>query len=187
MSASSNQRRNPNRLPPRRGREVVPISQVSAALRWSTARVRAVDDLLKPLRLPDGTRLYHVDRALTFIRWIDDLESWSAERGKRDRREQKRNAAQNLPLVRREVNASDPAGLLRIGAPPDEYESEIREIVGWLPYLGTERQVQFWLHRTFTRQFKPCVPGPLKMYAPLAKALFEGRRTHLIFAGAGRE
>jgi hypothetical protein len=72
--------RNKNRLPPPRGDAVVLISQIAQALGWSTARLRKLDDLLKPMRLADGngTRAYHVDRALMFVDAVDGPVAWSA-------------------------------------------------------------------------------------------------------------
>ena len=166
-------KRNPNKLPPRIGRDVVPINQLALALRWSTARVRAVDDILKPVRLADGMRVYHVDRALAFIKIFDDMEVWTAARVARERRNERQRDARNFVRVKREVHAADPIGLLRIGAPTDEYDSESSEIAGWLPDCRTERQVRARLHRLFVRQFTPRVAGPSATYATLAKALYQ--------------
>lgn len=67
------QGRGPNRFPPVGGEHVVLVHQIAHALGWSTARIRGVDDVLKPIRMADGTRAYDVDRALFFIRIFDEL------------------------------------------------------------------------------------------------------------------
>jgi hypothetical protein len=37
-------------------------------LEWSVARVHRLDDILRPLRLVDGTRIYDIYRVLYFVR-----------------------------------------------------------------------------------------------------------------------
>jgi hypothetical protein len=61
----------PYRMPPRQTKHVVPIHAVARMLGWSTARVRGVDDILRPLRLADGSRLYDVDRVLFLVYTLD--------------------------------------------------------------------------------------------------------------------
>lgn len=45
---------NPNRMPPVRPTELVPVHAVARMLMWSTARVRTIDDILRPDRVADG-------------------------------------------------------------------------------------------------------------------------------------
>jgi hypothetical protein len=59
------------------------VHQVARALGWSTARVRSVDDLLKPVRLANDARAYDLERALVFIEIIDALEAFAARRSRR--------------------------------------------------------------------------------------------------------
>lgn len=80
----------PNRLPRARGNEVVLIGQVARALGWTTERVRGLDDLLRPIRLGDGARGYHVERAMVFIRQMDRFNAWSEARANRERRGERR-------------------------------------------------------------------------------------------------
>lgn len=61
-----------NRMPPRGSKHVVPVHAVARMLGWSTARVRGVDDILRPIRLADGARVYDVDRVLFFVRVFDN-------------------------------------------------------------------------------------------------------------------
>jgi len=158
-----------NRLRPPREGQFVPLGLPARALGWWTERFRAVDDLLKPIRVADGTRLYHVERALAFVGWMDDLNAWSDAREARLRRSAKRR---NFARVKRSVDAADPIALLRVGAPTDEYDSEVREIVRWLPECRTEREIHTKLHRLFVRRFTRRVAGPSDAYAELAKTLF---------------
>jgi hypothetical protein len=69
-----------NRLPPQRGREVVTIGQLAKALGRSTAWLRTLDWLLKPIRLADGMRVYHVERALMFVGIYEGPAASSAAR-----------------------------------------------------------------------------------------------------------
>lgn len=59
-------------MPPRGSQHVVPTHSVARMLGWSTARVRRVDDILRPIRLADGERMYDVDRVLFFVRVYDN-------------------------------------------------------------------------------------------------------------------
>lgn len=64
-------RTNPNRMPPRRSKHVVPIHAVARMLGWSAARVRRVDDILRPFRASDNSRLFDVDRVLFLVHTMD--------------------------------------------------------------------------------------------------------------------
>jgi len=68
---TANPSRERNRMPRRRWKHVVPVHAVARILGWSTARVRGVDDILRPFRLSDGSRVYDVDRVLFFVRVMD--------------------------------------------------------------------------------------------------------------------
>jgi hypothetical protein len=41
-------------------------------LGWTAARVRSVDDIRRPRRLADGSRVYDVARVRFFVRVIDN-------------------------------------------------------------------------------------------------------------------
>ena len=58
-------------MPPVQSECVVPVHAVARMLGWSAARVRGVDDILRPTRASDGERLYAVDRALFFVYVMD--------------------------------------------------------------------------------------------------------------------
>lgn len=77
-------RRNRNRLPPQRAKDIILIGQLAGALKWSAARVRGVDGILKPLRLSDGTRAYNVERAMAWVRSWDEFMAWSDARAAHD-------------------------------------------------------------------------------------------------------
>jgi hypothetical protein len=61
----------PNSMPPVQSVHVVPTHVVARMLRWSEARVRGVDDILRPVRASNGARLYSVDRVLYFVHVMD--------------------------------------------------------------------------------------------------------------------
>jgi hypothetical protein len=75
--------------------------------------------------------------------------------------------------VKRVINAADPIGLLRSGAPDDEYHGEIDEIAGWLPEddWKTIAKAQVAVHHVFTRWFGATIAGPCSLYRKLAKEL----------------
>lgn len=60
-----------NRMPPVAPQHVVPTHAVARLLGWSTARVRRLDDLLRPIRLANGERAYGVERVLFLARTMD--------------------------------------------------------------------------------------------------------------------
>lgn len=60
-----------NRMPPVQSKHVVPVHAVARMLGWSTARVRSIDDILRPIRLADGSHVYDVMRVLFFVRVFD--------------------------------------------------------------------------------------------------------------------
>ena len=64
-------------MPPVGTDHVVLVQAVAQMLGWSTARVRSVDEILKPTRLSDGTRTraYDVDRVLFFVHTMDVMHS----------------------------------------------------------------------------------------------------------------
>jgi hypothetical protein len=78
-----------------------------------------------------------------------------------------------LLRVKRVVNKADPIGLLRSGAPDDEYHSEIEDIASWLPepQCRTIAQTHAMVHRVFTTWFGAVVAGPSDGYLKIAKAL----------------
>jgi hypothetical protein len=75
--------------------------------------------------------------------------------------------------VKRLVNDADPIGLLRAGAPRDEYLPEINEITRWIPepQCRTITRTQEIIHRVFARWLGTQVAGPRPAYRELAKAL----------------
>jgi len=64
--------RTPNRMPPVGSKHVVTIHAVARMLGWVAARVRRIDDLLRPTRAANGERLYDVDRVLFLVETMDN-------------------------------------------------------------------------------------------------------------------
>ena len=63
-----------NRMPPVQSEHVVTVHAVARMLEWSAARVRSVDDILRPVRASNGERLYAIDRVLhLFTRWWNSM------------------------------------------------------------------------------------------------------------------
>jgi hypothetical protein len=58
----------------------VPLHQIARALGWTSARVRSLDDLLKPTRMANGARAYDAERALAFIQIMDATDAFFAPR-----------------------------------------------------------------------------------------------------------
>jgi hypothetical protein len=58
-------------MPPVGLKHVVTIHAVARMLGWTAARVRKIDDILRPTRAANGERLYDVDRALFLVETMD--------------------------------------------------------------------------------------------------------------------
>jgi len=75
--------------------------------------------------------------------------------------------------VKRIVNKADPIGLLRAGAPDDEYHPEIDEIACRLPEPECQSvaKTQAVVHRVFVKWFGTRTAGPRSAHRKLATAL----------------
>lgn len=71
------------------------------------------------------------------------------------------------------IDAADPIGLLRIGAPPDEYEPEIGTIVPRVAAARSQREVQEAVHGEFARWFGTDIAGPVDSYDEPARAIWD--------------
>jgi hypothetical protein len=80
--------------------------------------------------------------------------------------------------VKRAVNATDPMGLLRAGAPDDEYHPEINEITHRLADCLTRSQTLTTVHQVFMKWFggEGGATGPRRAYAALARGLYAATR-----------
>jgi hypothetical protein len=61
-------------MPPVGSKHVVTIHAVARMLGWTAARIRRIDDVLRPTRAgtANGERLYDVDRVLFLVETIDN-------------------------------------------------------------------------------------------------------------------
>jgi hypothetical protein len=80
-------------------------------------------------------------------------------------------------LVKRAIDQADPMHLLAIGAPEDEYESEIREIASRLGACTTREEVQTLVHQVFVTWFDACLAGSKEQYRAPATAIWAGLQT----------
>ena len=76
------------------------------------------------------------------------------------------------------INRHDPIGLLDIGAPEDEYESEVKTIIVQLDRNMTEQQIHDLVYGEFMRWFDndASTAGPKKAYKELAKDIYAWTR-----------
>jgi hypothetical protein len=85
-----------------------------------------------------------------------------------------------VAAVESAINDADPIGLLKLGAPPDEYSSEIGTILPCVAKVERLEQVADVLHTEFLRWFGEGTAGPREAYeAPAQRiwdALLEYRR-----------
>ena len=71
------------------------------------------------------------------------------------------------------VDAADPIGLLKSGAPPDEYGPEIGTIVPRVSKATDTVEVCRILHEEFRRWFGDDEAGPMEAYEVPAAAIWE--------------
>ena len=64
--------RTSNRMPPVGSKHAVTIHAVARMLGWTAARIRRIDDVLRPTRATNRERLYDVDRVLFLVETMDN-------------------------------------------------------------------------------------------------------------------
>lgn len=67
----------------------------------------------------------------------------------------------------------DPQGLIQVGAPDDEYDTEIAMVVELAPGIRTIDELQAVLLGVFQRGFGTESAGTLETYGPLANKLWQ--------------
>lgn len=75
--------------------------------------------------------------------------------------------------VSRLFREDDPIGLIRIGAPDDEYDVEVSTILPRLREAQSAAEVQKLVHEEFVRWFDPDTAGPITRYAEVAEKTWE--------------
>lgn len=70
-------------------------------------------------------------------------------------------------------NEHDPQGLISMGAPPDEYESEIRMVMERVGQITSIRTAQDVLYQVFVEMFDKKLAGTPAVYTPLASDLYQ--------------
>ncbi|HKE87211.1 MAG TPA: barstar family protein [Vicinamibacterales bacterium] len=75
--------------------------------------------------------------------------------------------------VAKAIDDQDPIGLLKIGAPGDEYSVEIGTVVPLVARARTADEVIDVLHTEFSRRFGDSVAGPRDAYLPLGIKIWQ--------------
>ena len=83
-------------------------------------------------------------------------------------------ASQVYTLVKQAIDQADPMRLLATGAPEDEYESEIQEIVGRVGTCMTLEEVQTLVHEVFATWFDAQLAGSKEQYRVPAQTIWTG-------------
>lgn len=90
----------------------------------------------------------------------------------------KSNYGDNFAELRSIINRHDPIGLLKIGAPKDEYEPEVKTIIVQLKTEMTEKQVHDLIYQEFLRWFEDeSAAGKKDSYKELAKDINRWNKT----------
>jgi hypothetical protein len=84
-------------------------------------------------------------------------------------------------LIKRAIDKADPIHLLEIGAPDDEYESEIREVTSRVRKCTNLEEVQTLLHEVFVKWFDERIAGPKELYRAPAEVIWNG--LHRVYNG----
>ena len=83
------------------------------------------------------------------------------------------NYAELLSSVKKILDDFDPLGLLKQGAPQNEYDEEIEKIVAGLPKCKSARDAEKLIHRVFTEAFGDNTAGDESAYSKIAALLFK--------------
>jgi hypothetical protein len=76
--------------------------------------------------------------------------------------------------VRTVVNREDPVGLMNLGAPEDEYDPEVADLIKWRKAVTAEQ-----VSAVFLRWFGGSSPMPSDMAARVADGINQARARHL--------
>lgn len=75
-------------------------------------------------------------------------------------------------LLRKEITKVDPIGLISMGAPKDEYDSEVEQIVSEINSCRNVKDLEELMYKTFVRMFDERLAGPKEIYRSLAFRIF---------------
>jgi hypothetical protein len=78
-----------------------------------------------------------------------------------------------VAAVERAINQADPVGLLRIGAPSDEYTPEVGTVLPRLTSAKRRENVAAVLHEEFVRWFGADIAGPRERYDTPARLIWD--------------
>ena len=73
----------------------------------------------------------------------------------KDRKANKVQIAKATEVVRQVIHEWDPYGLLAMGAPQDEWDSEIRSLVDQVGRIACEKDAALAISRIFSSAFQP--------------------------------
>ena len=79
-----------------------------------------------------------------------------------------------LPFVKKVVDECDPQGLLKIGAPANEYDNESAMIAAQLFLTSSEEELLTIIYSVFVVQFTLHLAGKKEGYRVLAHTLWNG-------------
>lgn len=80
-------------------------------------------------------------------------------------------------LIKEIINRLDPIGLLKQGAPDDEYDDEIKKIAIGLPICNSVTDIQELVYNIFKENFGQETAGDISLYLDIAKSIFDKIKT----------
>lgn len=81
-------------------------------------------------------------------------------------------------LVRKEITEADPIGLISMGAPKDEYDTEVKEIIARIDTCKSTTDLQELIYGIFVKMFDEKIAGRRETYQNLAGRIFSSLKTN---------
>ena len=77
-------------------------------------------------------------------------------------------------IVKQAIDQADPIGLLAIGCPDDEYDSEINQVLTYVTAYADPASLGQRIHQTFIKMFDERIAGPPEVHHHIARQILEG-------------
>lgn len=92
---------------------------------------------------------------------------------KEERKQIKARYRELWGIVDRAIRKEDPIGLLKMGAPTDEYDPEVGTILPRLKNASSESELCYIIHQEFSHWFGQPTAGPISAYTNIAREIWK--------------
>lgn len=83
------------------------------------------------------------------------------------------NIKKAMKTIKDIIDKNDPIGLINIGAPSDEYDSETKQISNGLDKCNSEEDVLNMVYKIFKDSFDEDIAGKKDTFKNIAKQIYE--------------